>query len=108
MTHTPGPWTTGSDKKGDEYTFCIVQNKSWRGQQFIARVEPYGVWDGLEEAEANARLIAASPELLEALDCLLDQTVDQDLAFGIELTEGEKEARDKALSAIAKANGKAT
>jgi hypothetical protein len=42
----------------------------------------------------------SQPALCEALDYVLDQTVDQDLAFGIELTEGEAEAREKALAAI--------
>ena len=46
------------------------------------------------------------PALIEALDYLLEQTVDQDLAHGIGLTEGEKEARVKALAALSKANGK--
>ena len=44
-------------------------------------------------------------ELLDALDYLLQQTVDMDLEHGIELTEGEKEARSKALAAIATAKG---
>ena len=33
----------------------------------------------------------ACGELIEALDYLLEQTVDMDLNHGIELTEGEKE-----------------
>ncbi len=47
------------------------------------------------------------PALLAALDCLLEQTVDMDLAFGIELTEGEALAREQALSAIGNAYGNA-
>jgi len=43
------------------------------------------------------------PRLLEALDELLCQTVDMDLAHGIALTEGEEQARAKALAAIAEA-----
>lgn len=43
------------------------------------------------------------PELLEALDCLLQQTVDRELADGIVLTEGERDARRKSLAAIAQA-----
>lgn len=39
--------------------------------------------------------------LLEALDYLLKQTVDMDLAEGISLTEGEQEARDMSLAALA-------
>jgi len=49
------------------------------------------------------RLRNAAPLLLEALDCLLAQTVDQDLKYGIGLSEGEEDARAKALAAIAKA-----
>lgn len=49
----------------------------------------------------------SQPALLEALDYLLDQTVDQDLGFGIELTEGECDARKEALKALAIAHGNA-
>lgn len=58
-----------------------------------------------EEAEANARLMGAAPDLLTALDYLLQQTIDQDLKHGIGLSEGEEDARAKALAAIAKARG---
>lgn len=64
------------------------------------------VWpqDSSDDAQAaNARLIAAAPDLLAALDYLLGQTVDMDLKHGIELTEGETEAREQALAAIKKA-----
>lgn len=59
------------------------------------------------DEEADARLIAAAPELLEALDYLLEQTVDQDLKYGIGLSEGEMDARAKALAVIAKATERA-
>lgn len=42
-------------------------------------------------------------ELIEALHVLLQETVDMDLKYGITLSEGEEEARAKALSAIARA-----
>lgn len=42
-------------------------------------------------------------ELLLALDYLLEQTVDMDLKYGFMLTEGEDEARTRALAIIAKA-----
>ncbi len=45
----------------------------------------------------------AAPQLLEALHYLLEQTVDMDLKYGITLTEGEEDARTKALGAIAQA-----
>ncbi len=48
----------------------------------------------------------SQPALLEALDYLLKQAIDQDLAFGIELTEGEQEAYDMAMRALSIADGK--
>jgi len=46
---------------------------------------------------------AVQDELLQALHYLLEQTVEKDLKYGIGLTEGEEDARAKALAAIAKA-----
>lgn len=66
-------------------------------------------WDGKGVGEAGEVLyLRATPardnadELLAALDYLLQQTVDQDLKHGISLTEGEEEARQRALAIIAK------
>lgn len=47
----------------------------------------------------------SATQLLEALDYLLQQTVDMDLKYGICLTEGEADARAKALAAIEGATG---
>jgi hypothetical protein len=62
--HTPGPWIYSGPASSEVY--------GYRGHyqdtpQTVAKVSGY--WDG--EAEANARLIAAAPELLEALRGLL-------------------------------------
>lgn len=49
---------------------------------------------------------AANPlegELVESLDYLLQQTVDQDLKYGIALSEGEEDARRRALDVIGRA-----
>jgi hypothetical protein len=51
----------------------------------------------------SARLIAAAPDLLAALDALLTATVDASLAAGLELTEDEAAARAAAIAAIDKA-----
>lgn len=99
--HTAGPWR-------------IDRNNCHAGQIAVIHhclnndyVEIWSTnWPDKEETqEANAALIASAPELLEALDYLLEMTVDQDLKYGIELTEGEEDARQKALAAIAKARG---
>ena len=64
VSFTPGPWSV----KGDQSTAV------WAGSKFVAKSE----WDLYSncvdirlEAVANARLIAAAPELLAALEGLL-------------------------------------
>ncbi len=103
-TATKGPWIVSTSTNahvydGEEHLVILSHPVEGTGQ-ILADIET------LPEAEANARLMAAAPDLLAALDLLLEQTVDMDLAHGIELTEGEREAREKALAAVAKARGK--
>jgi hypothetical protein len=62
---------------------------------------------GSYKADAHLRIMHAGQKLLEALNYLLTETVDMDLKYGIELSEGEEAARAKALSAIAEATGRA-
>ena len=67
MKHTPGPWEYFPKLSGSENHrgFRIGVNKGW----LIADAMPIDM-DG-KEGEANARLISAAPDLLEALkDCL--------------------------------------
>ena len=85
--HTAGPWD--KEWSEDEQAYTIT-----KGLYVVAAMVPN---------KSNARLIAAAPDLLDALEYLLQQTVDMDLAHGIELTEGEQEAREKAIAAIAQA-----
>lgn len=61
------------------------------------------ITDDEPPAPTNRPQIVA--DLVDALNCLLEQTVDQALAEGIELTEGEMDARQKAIRAIEKAGG---
>jgi len=61
MKHTPGPWTVESDGTS---IACSTQ-------VFITAPAPDGA--GLDEEKANAALIAAAPELLDALHVLLEQ-----------------------------------
>jgi len=93
--HTPGPWqrpdpnpyavTTEFEYDGTHTTVCQMQHG------------PYGV-DTDEERIANARLIAAAPDLLKAAKTALD---------ALNKHEGiPSEASDKLASAIAKAEGR--
>lgn len=62
--HTQGiPWQIEEDEDGN---YEII-NESW--QVSIAKVYRY---DRDEQARANAKLIAASPDLLEALQLILN------------------------------------
>lgn len=87
--HTPGPWINLGN--GD----IVAQSENYcGGEKDIASV----FLTSNDEDEANANLIAAAPELLEALKDMLDGHEDACTGYG----EG---AADKARAAIAKATG---
>ena len=90
--YTPGPWRAkGQEVKGVMgvgVAFC--GESSTHGSDGSYRVGP-------KEAESNARLTAAAPELLEALEDLVHQ-VDRD-------NKPEWLDLDEAKAAIAKAYG---
>ena len=81
---TPGPWVVG----GNEGNKLSVN----ADQYFVALVD-----EGASQ-EANARLIAASPELLKALTTTLDE-------IGNWLSQQKPGLKEKIDSAIAKALG---
>jgi hypothetical protein len=113
------PYRIGvSNDDGDCYDICIMQ-----GERPIATlIAPEDEIESLVYAanafDCAARKLGASAggfagrmadgglaELVEALDYLLEQTVDMDLKYGIELSEGEEDARARALAIIAKVKG---
>jgi hypothetical protein len=94
MAHTPGPWHVVPEAQSP----WIVGDAEGDS---IADCEPPGPWMSEEEADANARLIAAAPDLLAALEACVDA-----------MTDGGKceikkwlDAFDLARLAIAKAKG---
>jgi hypothetical protein len=95
-THTPGPWLLDGDK------ICTSRDNE------IARITRYGAWFyggtpyglGNPIGDANARLIAAAPDLLAALEALLDDALALGLADS-HLSGSAIEAR----AAITKAKG---
>lgn len=100
MTHTPKPWTAHYDEIGEVYD---ISNSTPNEDDELEKVMAT-VWANRpslkETAECDARLIAAAPELLEAL------------VFSLEFLEanddGEKDVVDRieaARAAIAKAKG---
>jgi hypothetical protein len=84
-THTPGPWGIQDAGPG---TIRGLRFRVITDEKVIAKTS-----DGLEEARANARLIAAAPELLE--QCKLFEKV---------LTYYYGTDRNTAISAIANEN----
>ena len=65
--HTPGPWTVTRVSKSTILKDIYVSASPER----IARVVVPATASSISEYEANARLIAAAPDLLEALQNLL-------------------------------------
>lgn len=81
--HTPGPWKPLSSMDGHVEAECGLIAKAYR----------YSIDSDELPVEANARLIAAAPEMLEALRALIEPTYSR------------KTAERKARAAIAKATG---
>lgn len=103
MTHTPGPWTVGerlhgSDVRVDANGGPVAQV---RGHVYV------GSTPTRRPVNANARLIAASPELLEALEEVMREcvTVGGFPERGKGRTDAQQVAYDKARAAIDKAKG---
>lgn len=100
--HTPGPWSV-------RYDF-VVQAQSFSDGRLVPVAQPYGVNTDGTDLFANARLISAAPELLEALARLEFAAQCRDNTMGdpsrliqvkAELASAARQARD----AIAKATG---
>ena len=60
---TPGPWAATSEDNGE----WDIYSESWDIATVAARA---GMEDPNGRSDANAHLIAAAPDLAEALDCL--------------------------------------
>ena len=73
MKHTPGPWELTPPYHGEYQILCgeeAIQGNCYCHQAFDFDLR-YLEGETLEEAEANLRLMAAAPKLLEVLDWLL-------------------------------------
>lgn len=85
--HTPGPWELV--KQEDDFE---IKHKVY----FIGSVYDFNQFP---ENEANARLIAAAPDLLEALEYMIEE------ATSGQFSNPSEEEIQKARAAIAKAKG---
>ncbi len=96
MQHTPGPWkcvgTLGPQSNPSIRGPEVIEDT--RGQR-LANIA--GLWK-TPQSEANGRLMAAAPDLLDALNTMLTH-------MGMDEDEWNKPTFDKARAAIAKATG---
>ena len=113
--HTPGPWLIVEREVQEDdsvypmhvvggerlHQVCLLEAPS---VSELAAKQPGSMWDTTPTKEANARLIAAAPELLEALEIMVVGAC----AVGVPHA-GERqvlqEAVNTARAAIAKATG---
>lgn len=79
--HTPGPWEVGGDSGNDIEAEEIVASGgrrviAWTSNTFDADADDgYGAEIITDEDRANGRLIAAAPELLDALRNTKDELI---------------------------------
>ncbi|MGP5757726.1 hypothetical protein [Pseudomonas aeruginosa] len=94
--HTPGPWHVGGPNK------CTIYDK--HGQRLANSFEGVMATQRTDsECEANARLIAAAPELLEALKGMLEVYGGQYNDDCLPKSSSELDLIQQARAAIAKA-----
>jgi hypothetical protein len=104
MSHTPGPWEIKRDIGHFDSATSI------RAHQLVG-VNPskyelsleIGGWASVEKLEANARLIAAAPELLEALEAFDKAAKESTTIIGFAAKAFKLLTKTRA--AIAKARG---
>jgi hypothetical protein len=94
---------------GGSYVNCINKECACNPEVFVAAIHNSDASLSLENALVRAKVSWNTraddnilTEAIAALDYLLQQTIDQDLKHGITLTEGEEDARRRALAVIAK------
>ena len=115
MTHTPGPWIYHRSKQPDNtggYDYAITDSQNKIIAETFQNVD-YASHDGKvynqRPAEANARLIAAAPELFAILSELLENEEVEIYPGAIELGGNREtdleEWATRAAAIIAKAKG---
>ena len=100
--HTPGPWHTDTGGAGCE--FVIENQNQGYGAYTIAEIPEYLESDYTRETiAANAQLIAAAPELLEALELFVEDFTERNEPST--WMPGERAVVEQSRKAIAKAKG---
>jgi len=103
---TPGPWKYSPD---DDDTYWTDSKTVMAEDGAVVAVETRG-W-GEEAGIANAQLIAAAPDLYEALEAIVSAAGEREDALHVWLNYPEKPVRtpgSMARAALAKARGEKT
>ena len=103
--HTPGPWAYTKSVNFGHESFNIHQADGAGYTPYMSDVGTTELGEDMEIQEANARLIAAAPQMLEALDELVDLK-DRRHMLAIERYQQARErAWEKCRAAIRAAKG---
>jgi hypothetical protein len=98
MSYTPGPWFV-PERTGTQYVEARI------GGGWLQEVAACGPTEKPEEQRANARLIAAAPQLLQALESIF-YCCDEDHAAR-DYASRQAEIRGIAIAALRAAKGEA-
>lgn len=93
MSHTPGPWRMEEFRKG---SYLVTARNAGTAREGIVAQHVPGI--------ANARLLAAAPELLEVIREAVD-SAEREMAKGRKASPGLATWLEKARAALAKARG---
>lgn len=102
-THTPGPWDLYSPHPAEQY-IDIIEDAAAESYRPLLRIHHDKAMPQ-QETEANARLIAAAPELLEALRIIGCQSIGDDWTYQQAFEFMKKRAKE-AYRAATKAEGR--
>lgn len=104
--HTPGPWRVDRDSLHVRRADGLGVAQALMGGVYINSLDGGTKWyRPIEEATANAHLIAAAPDLLEALHGALEVLVADAERLGLDPHEHHhviRDAMEKALPGLAK------
>jgi hypothetical protein len=94
MKHTKGPWTI---YRNPHATKNRLEDSPDYEKHIYDSIDPIGILIDTPVIEKNAALIAAAPEMLEALEAIVNRDIDDPNSYD--------KAFEKVLKAIKKAKG---
>ena len=104
--HTPGPWQT--DQAEHDAPYQDIRIHAGKGSICCVWIDDAPLHDYNAEQRANARLIAAAPELLEALKELDSWLVCACIATPEDMAQSFPHMQQVVSAAIARAEGEQT